>query len=150
MNGLSTLVRLALGKNTPFLLAWLLLSLPPLLHFGHGLLSELLTEHTLDYILLPGASIPDCDHDAAADIAADRDAQDDGCQSEGTNTVIDAPGARAQGDLEEGMEVEDDDDSDEETLGKGVMGQCFVGFVEGVRAGEFLLVMHETVLADTA
>ena len=57
--------------------------------------------------------------------------------------ITNAPGARSQTNLEQGVTVEQDDDGDEETEGEGVVGGCFVGFVEGVGFGEFLLVVFE-------
>lgn len=41
------------------------------------------------------------------------------------------------------MAVKKDDDSDEEAHGKGVVGEGFVGFVEGVGFGELILVVDE-------
>lgn len=60
--------------------------------------------------------------------------------------VADAPCAGAQGDLEEGMAIENDDDGDEHSEREGVVGRGFMGFVEGVRFHEFLLVVFESFL----
>lgn len=108
----------------------LLLSL--LLHLVHGFLGEFLSEHALHDVLLARAPVANHDHDAARDVAGDGAAEDDSRQGEGTNVVVDAPCAGAKGDLEDRVEVEDDDDGDEEAEGKSVVGDCFVGFVEGV------------------
>lgn len=108
----------------------------------------MLAEHALDDVLFTGPSVPDGDQDSAGDVAADGTAQDHGGQGKRTHMVVDTPGATAQGDLEQGVAVEDDDDGDEETGGEGVVGDGFVGFVEGVRFGEFVLVVDETELLD--
>lgn len=121
-----------------------------LLHFLGGFLGELLAEEALDDLLLAGAAVADHDQDAAGDVAADGAAEDDGCEGEGTHVVVDAPSAGAEGDLEEGVAVEEDDDCDEEAQGKGAVGVCFVGLVKGMGFGEFVLVVHEFALLGGA
>lgn len=41
------------------------------------------------------------------------------------------------------MAVEKDDDGDEEAHGEGIVGEGFVGFVEGVGFGELVLMVDE-------
>ena len=60
------------------------------------------------------------------------------------------PGARAQRDLEDGVAIEETDDGDEEAERESVVGGGLVGFVERVRFGEFVLVVHELLLMGRA
>lgn len=46
--------------------------------------------------------------------------------------VADSPGAGSEGDLQERVTVQQHDNGDEEAEGKGEVGGCFVGFIEGV------------------
>lgn len=109
-----------------------------------------MSEYSLDYLLLAGHSVSDCDHYAAADVACDGAAQNDGREGKGPHMVIDTPRTGAQSDLETGVEVKDDNDGDEETVGEGVVGVGFVRFVEGVRFCEFRLMVDEASLLDAA
>jgi len=60
--------------------------------------------------------------------------------------IADGPGAGTECDLEERMTIKQHDDRDEEAKRKRVMGHCFVRLVEGVRLGEFGLMVLETLL----
>lgn len=85
-----------------------------LLHFLGGFLGELLAEEALDDVLLASAAVADHDQDAARDVTGDGAAEDDSCEGEGAHVVVDAPRASAEGDLKEGVAVEEDNDGDEE------------------------------------
>lgn len=122
---------------------------PSLLYLLYGFGCEFLAEHALHHVLFAGPPVPDHDQDTAGDVACDGAAEDHGCEGKGTDVVVDTPRAGTKGDLQHGVAVEYDDDGDEETEREGVVGDGFVGFVEGVRFGEFLLVMDETELLDT-
>lgn len=63
-----------------------------------------------------------------------------------THAIIDAPCTCAETDLQEGMAIEEHDYCYEEFELKGVVGACFVGFVERVGFGEFVLVVFEFLL----
>lgn len=102
------------------------------LHGFHGFRGQLLTEHAFDDVLFTGHPVSDGDQDSAGNVAADGTAQDHGGQGKGPHVVVDTPGAAAQGDLQQGVAVEDDDDGHEETGREGVVGDGFMGFVEGV------------------
>lgn len=45
------------------------------------------------------------------------------------------------------MAVEKNDDGDEEAHGEGIVGEGFVGFVEGVGFGELVLMVDELQLS---
>lgn len=63
--------------------------------------------------------------------------------------VIDPPGASTQGDLKDGVKVQDDNDGNEEFEGEGVVSEGFVRFVEGVGSSEFRLVVDKPQLLET-
>lgn len=46
------------------------------------------------------------------------------------------------------MKVEDDDDGDEQPRREGMVGDRFMGFVEGMGFGEFVLVVDQAELLD--
>lgn len=144
----SALVRLALRHHTVPRSPSLHLLLLLLLHLLNRLLRELLPEQLLHDILLPRPAVADHDQYAPGDIASDRAAEDHRRERKRAHVVIDPPGAGAEGNLEKGVEVQDDDDCDEEAEREGVVGESFVGFVEGVGFGEFGLVVHEAQLLD--
>lgn len=109
-----------------------------------------MSKDSLDHVFLAGHPVSDRDHHAAADVACDGAAQNNGREGKRPLMVIDTPRTRTQGNLETGVKVEDDNDGNEKTVGEGVVGVGFVRFVEGVRFGEFRLVVDEASLLDVA
>ena len=60
--------------------------------------------------------------------------------------VADSPGAGAEGDLEQGMAVEEADDGYQQSEREGMMCGRFVGLVESMGFGELLLMMDKLLL----
>lgn len=118
-----------------------------LLHILDRIFGQLLPEHPLSHLLLPGLPVADTDHDAAGDVAADTEAQDDGRETEGSGLVWYRPGTGTEGNLEDGMEVENSNDRHKQPQWEGEMCFCLVRLVEGVRLGELgLMVLQLSLL----
>lgn len=134
--------------HTPPALPLLLLGLllPTLPDATHCLFRQVLSEYTLDDLLLPRPAIANHDEDTSRDIHHYRAAEDRSGKGHGPDTVVDAPSAEAQCQLEAGVEVEQTDDGDEEAEWEGVVRLSLVWFVEGVGLGELLLMVLEPTL----
>lgn len=125
--------------------ALLFLSLA-LLHQPDRLARQLLPEHALHDLFLPRLAVAEPDQQAGRYVAGDREAENDGGQGERADVVADAPCARTEGNLEEGMAVKQQDDSEQQVQRKCMVRNRLVWFVKGVRVGEFGLVMRESGL----
>jgi hypothetical protein len=89
----------------------LALLLPPLLHFLNSHFCQLLSVHALQDVLLAGLSVAYENDEAGGRVAGNGAAQNDGGESHRADFVIYAPGAGTKGDLEDGMEIQQYDDS---------------------------------------
>ena len=114
----------------PLLLLGLLL--PTLPDAPHRLLRQVLSEYTLDDLLLARPAVANHDEDTSRDIHHYGAAEDRGGQSHGPHTVVNAPGGEAQCELKTGVEVEQTDNGDEEAEWEGVVRLGLVWLIEGV------------------
>ena len=94
-----------------------------------GLLCELLSEHALHHVFLAGYAIANADENTTSNITCKRAAKNDSRESEWPYVVRDGPCTSAQSDLEEGVTIEQDDDSNEKSQGKGMVSFGFMGLV---------------------
>jgi hypothetical protein len=85
-----------------------------LLDLTDRFLGQFLAIHAFEHVLLPGALVAKPDEQAGCGIARDGADEDDRGDGEGAVLVVDTPGTGAEGDLEQGVAVEQDDDGDEE------------------------------------
>ena len=122
------------------------LLLTVLLHLPQRLLRHCLSQHPRHDVLFACLAIADRDQNTGGDVDRDTATQNSGGKCARAMVIGDAPGTRAQCDLEEGVAIEEADDGDKEAEGKGVVRGGLVGFVKRVRIGKFVLVMHEFLL----
>lgn len=81
-----------------------------LLHFLHGLFRELLSGHALDDVLLSSLAVSDPDEQAGGGVHSDGAAENYSRQCLGSDVVVDAPCASAQGDLQTTVQIEKQSD----------------------------------------
>lgn len=109
-------------------------------------LRQLLPIDAFHDVLLAGVAVTDGDEETRDGVAGDGAAEDDGGDGEVAVFVVDPPRRRAEGELEEGVAIKEDDDSDEEPEREGVVCLCFVGLVEGMGTAELGLMVLQSCL----
>ena len=81
------------------------------------------------------------DQDAGCDVDRYTAAENDGCEREGADVVGYRPGAGAEGDLEEGVTIQQYHNRNEQSQGKSIMRSRLVRLIKTMTPSELLLMM---------
>lgn len=85
--------------------------------------------------------VADRDEDACGDVDRDTAAENDGCEREGPNVVGYRPGAGAEGDLEEGVTIQQYHNRHKQSQWESIMRSRLMRLIKTMTPSELLLMM---------